>query len=381
MTQKPPQSTAPRMALVHEWFVNYAGSEKVMEQFIKLYPEADIHALVDFLPVEERGYLQGKAIKTSFLQRLPFARKHFRNYLPLFPLAIEQADVRGADIVLSSSHLVGKGVLTAPDQLHICYCHSPVRYGWDLYHQYLEESGLTGWGPKALVAKWTLHKLRQWDYLSAQRVDYFIANSQYIARRIKKVWGRDAVVIYPPVATSRFQLVEKKQDYWFTAARWVPYKKVDMIVRAFAQMPDQKLIVAGDGPLRKAVEAACTPNIQLLKHVPATDFVKYMAEAKAFVFAAEEDFGITIVEAMACGTPVLAYGKGGATETVLHGKTGAHFSEQTEESLIKAVQSWAQLELDSPAQIRQHALQFSEEAFQSKIRQQINAWWSAFEGK
>jgi len=367
------------IAIVHEWFVNYAGSERVVEQMLLQFPQASLHALIDTLEGNERYYLHGKSVATSFISRLPFARKHFRNYLPLFPLAIEQLDVRHADVVLSSSHLVAKGVLTAPHQLHVSYCHSPVRYAYDLYLQYLEESNLTR-GIKGALARYTLHRLRQWDYISAQRVDKILANSHYIANRIQKVWRRDSEVVYPPVATHKFLLQSQKDDYYFTAARLVPYKKVDLIVQAFAEMPNKKLIVAGDGPMIKQVKAAMKPNITLLPHVPFSELVQLMQNAKAFVFAAEEDFGITLVEAQAAGTPVIAFGKGGATETVISNKTGLLFGEQTVNSIIHAVQHFEQIQTSfSAEEISLHASLFSEQHFRNNLNSVIDKSYNEFQ--
>lgn len=225
------------------------------------------------------------------------------------PLAIEQLDVSKHDIILSSSHAVAKGILTGPDQLHISYVHSPIRYAWDLQHQYLREAGLSK-GLKATLARWLLHKIRIWDCRTANGVDHFIANSQFIARRIKKVYGRKADVIYPAVDVERFALQTNKQDYYMTASRMVPYKRMDLIVEAFSHMPTKRLVVIGDGPEMNKIKSKATNNIEILGYQPNDVMQKYMSEAKAFVFAAEEDFGITPVEAQACGTPVIAYGKG-----------------------------------------------------------------------
>jgi len=231
------------------------------------------------------------------------------------PLAIEQLDVSKHDIILSSSHAVAKGVLTGPDQLHISYVHSPIRYAWDLQHQYLREAGLNK-GLKAQAARWLLHKIRMWDYRTANGVDHFVANSQFIARRIKKVYGRTADVIYPPVDVDRFTLNENKDNYYFTASRMVPYKRIDLIVEAFSQMPDRKLVVIGDGSEMSKIKSKATKNVEILGYQPNHVMQEHMQKAKAFVFAAEEDFGITPVEAQACGTPVIAFGKGGSLETV-----------------------------------------------------------------
>lgn len=362
-------STNFRTAIVHEWFVNYAGSERVVECMVDVFPESELFALVDFLKAHERDYIKYKKVHTSFIQKLPFAESSFRTYLPLFPLAVEQYDLRNFDVILSSSHAVSKGILTSSDQLHISYCHSPVRYAWDLYHQYLEETGLSK-GIKGMFAKIFLHRLRNWDYTSANRVNYFIANSKFIARRIKNNYGREAAVIYPPVDVEAFSLEENKQDYYLTASRMVPYKKNELIVEAFSQMPDKKLIVVGNGPEHKKVKAKAGRNIEFLDHLPFTELKKLMQQAKAFVFAAEEDFGITIVEAQACGTPVIAYGKGGAAETVVQDVTGRLFYKQEVPSLVEAVKAFeANQDKFYPAAIRENALKFSKERFKKELNQ------------
>lgn len=365
-----------RIAIVHEWFVNHAGSEKVVEQLLHVFPNADLFSLVDFLPDNQRFYLQGKNPRTTFIQSLPFARKSFRNYLPLFPLAVESHDLREYDIVISSSHLVSKGVLVKEDQLHVCYCHSPCRFAWDLYHQYLEEAGLQK-GVKGRLAQYFLHRLRIWDQISTQRVQHFVANSAYIARRIGHVYGRSADVIYPPVDIERFQPSSQNSDYFFSASRLVPYKKMELIVKAFAQMPEHKLIVVGSGPDQKRIESLLSPNIEFRSEANQTDFQSLMGQAKAFVFAAEEDFGITMAEALACGTPVIAYKKGGASEIVIPGQNGYLFDHQTPESLIGAVKMFVTqgIELDSTG-IRQSSFRFSIERFRNEISNYIWQKWN-----
>ena len=235
------------VGIVADWFITYAGSEKVVAELIKVFPDSELYSIVDFLSDESKSFFQNKKINTTFIQNLPKAKTKYQTYLPFMPLAIEQLDVSRHDIILSSSHAVAKGVLTGPDQLHISYVHSPIRYAWDLQHQYLREAGLDK-GIKGLLAKWILHKLRVWDCRTANGVDHFIANSHFIARRIKKVYGREADVIYPPVDVERFTLNTNKEDYYFTASRLVPYKRIDLIVEAFSYMPEKKLVVIGDGP-------------------------------------------------------------------------------------------------------------------------------------
>lgn len=335
-----------RVAIVCDWLVVYAGAERVLEQILKIYPNADLFCLVDFLPEDQRDFIMQKETHTSFIQNLPRAKKSYRSYLPLMPLAIEQLDVSAYDLVISSSHAVAKGILTGPDQVHISYVHSPIRYAWDLQHQYLQEANLTH-GIKGWMAKAILHYIRLWDYRTAHGVDHFIANSKFIARRIKKVYGRDATVVYPPVDVDAYELCEKKEDFYLTASRMVPYKKVKLIVEAFNEMPDKKLVVIGDGPEYGKINEIAQKNITLMGYQPFSVLKEKMQKAKAFVFAAEEDFGIAPVEAQACGTPVIAYGKGGALETVQGAsdtapKTGIFFGSQTISSIRDAVNSFEQ---------------------------------------
>lgn len=329
-----------KVAIVHDWLVTYTGAEKVLEQIFKLFPEADLYCVVDFIPPGKRDFISGKTSKTTFLQKFPRSRKLYRKLLPLMPLAIEQFDLTGYDLVISSSHAVAKGVITGPNQLHISYVHSPIRYAWDLQHQYLTESGLDK-GVKGMVAKWLLHKMRVWDYRTCNSVDSLIANSEFISRRIWKVYRRESKVIYPPVDINGFEFSDQKEDYYITLSRLVPYKKIDLIVEAFSQMPDKKLIVVGDGPDYKKIKALAGPNVEMLGYQPQQAIVELIQKARAFVFAAEEDFGISVVEAQAAGTPVIAYGKGGALETVRgldHSKpTGVFYPEQTVISLQEGV--------------------------------------------
>jgi len=365
-----------RVALVHDWFTVYAGAERVVEQVLRVLPQADVCALVDFLEGEARGFLQGKSVRVSFIQGLPKARQHYRAYLPLMPLAIEQFDLRGYDLVISSSHAVAKGIITGPDQLHICMCYSPMRYAWDLQHQYLKESGLER-GVKSWLARLLLHYLRLWDSRTANGVDVFIAISRYIARRILKVYRREAEVIYPPVDVEAFTLRQDKEDFYLTASRMVPYKRIDLIVEAFSQMPNKRLVVIGDGPEMPKVRAKAGPNVTLLGYQPFEVLRDYMQRAKAFVFAAEEDFGIAPVEAQACGTPVIAFGKGGAAETVVAGETGVFFQDQNVSSLIKAIEEFEKLRFD-PLRVRKNAERFSSERFRREFAALIEREWSRF---
>ena len=363
-----------KVAIVCDWLVVYAGAERVVEQLLNIYPEADIFCLVDFLPENQRGFIKNKKTHTSFIQKLPRARTHYRSYLPLMPLAIEQLDVTGYDLVISSSHCVAKGILTGPNQVHISYVHSPIRYAWDLTHQYLPESGLDhgikGWGAKLI-----LHYIRMWDTRTANGVDFFIANSNFIAKRIKKVYGRDATVIYPLVDINAFEYCDEKDDYYLTASRVVPYKKVKLIVEAFNEMPKKKLIVIGDGPDFEKTRLIAKKNITMMGYQSFNVLREKMQHAKAFVFAAEEDFGITPVEAQACGTPVIAYGRGGAVETVkgLKGEnmTGIFFYRQEKQAIKDAILDFEKTKIDYQ-KCRINSKSFSTETFIRNIKQYIS---------
>ena len=361
-----------KVAIVHDWLVTYAGAERVLAGLCAVWPDADLFAVIDFLSDADRAHLGGKRATTTFIQQLPKARTHYQKYLPLMPLAIEQLDMSSYDLIISSSHAVAKGVLTGPNQLHISYVHSPIRYAWDLQHQYLHEASLER-GIKAKLARMLLHYMRMWDQRTASGVDEFIANSHFIGRRINKSYRRESTVIYPPVDTRAFTLYAQKEDFYLTASRLVPYKRIPMIVEAFSQMPDKKLIVIGTGPeLDKAKELA-TPNVTLMGYQDFDVLLHHMQRARAFVFAAEEDFGIAPIEAQACGTPVIAYGKGGVLETVRgidHPEpTGVFYAEQTPESLIGAVHEFeSEAHHIFPDACRASAERFSTERFKQEIK-------------
>jgi len=356
-----------KVALIQDWLTIIGGSEYVFKEIASLYPQADIFTLVARdETIKELGLSQHK-VTTSFIQNLPFAKTKYRNYLPLFPLAIEQFDLSSYDLIISSSHAVAKGVLTHSSQVHVCYCHSPMRYAWDLYHQYIKESGLNK-GVKGFFAKMVLHRIRQWDIISTNRVDYFISNSDYIGRRIKKVYNRDSVTIYPNVAVQNFEVGTDREDFYFTCSRMVPYKKIDIIVEAFNAMPDKKLIVIGDGPDYKKIKKIAGNNIVLMGYQSFDVLKQHLSKAKAFVFAAEEDFGIIPVEAQACGTPVIAYRKGGVTETVVENKTGIYFNEQTAGSIIDAISRFEKINNQfDHAEIAAHAALFSSARFKTEL--------------
>ena len=370
-----------KIAVIHDWLVTYAGAERVLEQILILYPGGDLYSLIDFLPIDERYHILGKKAQTSFIQKLPFARANYRNYLPIMPFTIERFDLSQYDLILSSSHAVAKGVRTRPGQLHICYCHTPMRYAWDLREQYLVESGLDR-GAKGLLSRWILGHIRKWDFATSDRISHFIANSAYIADRIKRCYGRDSTVIYPPVDVDAYSLHEDKDDFYLTASRMVPYKKTDLIVDAFSTMPDKRLVVIGDGPHFDKVKGRAGRNVELIGYQPASKMKDYYQKAKAFIYAAEEDFGIVTVEAQACGTPVIAFGRGGSLETIIPLKlteikdqkaekepTGVFFYEQNVDALKNAILMFEknQDKFDGKC-IRKNALRFSVERFRKEFK-------------
>lgn len=365
-----------KTALIHDWLLSHGGAEDVLQKIIGLYP-GDLFTLAKNEEITARYGLHTTPIHTSFLSQLPSIEKYFKFYLPLFPFAIEQFDLREYDLVLSLSHCVAKGVLTTHEQLHICYCHSPMRYAWDMYHAYLHDAKLTR-GIKGLFAKFFLHKLRMWDFASSQRVDHFLANSHYIAKRIQKNYGRQAHVIYPGIPVNRFPFSEQKEDFYLTASRLVPYKKIRTIIEAFHRMPSKKLIVIGSGDELETIREMAQPNVTVLGFVENDLLKEYLKKAKGFLFAALEDFGILPVEAQSCGTPVICLGKGGTAETVLHEKTGVHFHEQTPDAIQRAVEHFETLSLD-PYSIRENALRFSEEVFNKQLSTFINMKYEAFQ--
>jgi len=359
-----------KIALVHDWLDTFAGSEKVLESLYELY-KTEIFTLIYNKENFRDTIFEHANIHTSFIQKLPFAKTKFRNYLPLFPFAIEQFDLSNYDIIISSSHAVAKGVLSNTNQIHISYIHTPIRYAWDLYFQYLNDNNLER-GLRSFLVKYFLHKIRIWDYISSQRVDYFIANSNHVAKRVKKFYNRDAKVIYPPVDVDKFY-ISKKDDFYITISRLVPYKKVDLIVETFTKLKNKKLIVIGDGPQLKKIKSIATDNIEILGYQPDHIIKELLSKAKAFVFAAEEDFGILPVEAQASGTPVIAFKKGGVLETVIENKTGIFFDSQTLESLKNAIIRFEkQVDNFDLSFIRKHSLKFSKERFKKEIITFIN---------
>lgn len=368
-----------RVAVVHDWLPVYAGAERVLEQMLGVLPRPQLFTLLDFLEGEQRAFLGDTPVRTSFMQRLPRVRTHYRYYVPFAPLAVEQFDFGGFDTVISSSYVAAKGVLTTADQFHLAYVHSPVRYAWDLH---AEHATLAGGGLRGMLARIALHYLRLFDVASANRVDAFVANSQHVARRIWKTYRRRAAVVYPPVDTSAFALHEAKEEYYVTVSRLVPYKRMDLIVRAFALRPDRELIVIGDGPELDALRRLAPPNVAVLGFQPFEVVRHYMQRARAFVFAAEEDFGIVPVEAQACGTPVIAFGRGGSVETVLDGETGVLFPEQSVDALLDALDRFERMAFEQmafePGRVREHAERFGVARFRRAFAEVVEREHAAF---
>jgi len=379
-----------RLALVHDWFIprSSGGAELVVQAIDQRLTDLDrrpqLAALVDGESRRSSSWLAGRSILTSPIQQLPWGTSHVQQYLPLLPLAIEQIDLSAAELVISSSHLVAKGVLTAPDQLHVSYVHTPVRYAWDQMHAYLQRSTLVRCGLGPLI-RWQLHLLRQWDQLSAQRVDHLIANSRFTARRIQQFWGREAEVIHPPVDVERFRWDGPREDVYLCLCRLVPYKRVDLVVQAFNQL-GLPLLVVGDGPERSRLQQLAGPNVTLLGRQSRQQVEALLSRCRAFVFAGLEDFGIAPVEAMAAGAPVIGFGRGGLLDTVRclrrgHPEpTGLLFPHQNVESLAEAVawfeeaRLWRQLDA---AVIRQWAERFRPEAFSARFEAALRRAWAS----
>ncbi len=365
-----------KSAIIHEWLVTLAGAESVLQSIYKLYP-GTIHTLFHD-PDQIRGTIyESETIKTSLLQRFPLARKHHRFFLPLFPMAVEQFDLREYKIIISSSYAVAKGVLNASDQLHICYCHSPMRYVWDLTFEYLEAAGLRG-GIKSFITRMILHYIRIWDVISANRVNEFVANSNYIAHRIWKCYNRQAKVIYPPVDVERFFISEKRDNYFITVSRLVSYKRLDVIIQAFNELK-LPLVIIGEGPSKGMLKSIAGPTITFLGQQPPQKVEELLSKARAFVFSAEEDFGIVNVEAQASGLPVIAFGRGGALETVIEGKTGMFFYKQDPACLVETIRKFLAVE-DSfdPYTIRKNAERFPRSRFEQEFKTFVDEAWEKF---
>jgi glycosyltransferase involved in cell wall biosynthesis len=372
----------PRVEYVHEWLTDWGGSEDVTRAMLRAVPGQALHATIDFLSPQVRARLGGVPIRTTFLQRAPFVRQKFWHYLPLTPLAVETHDLRGAQLIVSSSHAFAKGVLTNGEQLHVSYVHSPMRYAWDMHHQYLEDYRLDR-GAKGLLARHIFHRLRLWDRQTANNVDLFLANSRYVQRRIWRTYRRIARVLYPPVNTERFAFEPRKEGHYVTVSRLVSYKRIDIMLDAFRAMPQRRLVVIGDGPEAARLKAMCPPNVTLLGFQADEVVQQQLASARAFLFTAQEDFGISPVEAQACGTPVIAYGVGGSAETVrdLRSRpqpTGLLFDQQTPASLQAAVEAFDAATID-PHDCRAWAVTFGEARFQAQFRAIVDEAWAAWQ--
>jgi len=350
---------ALKVAVVHYWLVNMRGGEKVVEVLCDIFPQAKIYTLV-YDPEAVSDKIKQHNITTSFIQKLPFGVRKYREYLPLHPFAIEQFDLTKYDLVISSESGIAKGVILSPETCHICYCHTPVRYLWNMYHEY--KGSLSKW--ERVVWAFISNFIRQWDYVNSQRVDYFIANSKNVRNRIRKYYGRESEVIYPPLDFSRFR-VNEPEGFYLSVGQLNPYKKADLAVRAFNRL-DKKLVIIGDGPQRKELEKLAGSNISLLGKQSDEAVVDYFSKCKGLIFPGEEDFGITPLEAMASGKPVIAYAKGGALETVIDGQTGIFFHEQSEFSLINALQKAEKISWNTDF-LREHARQFDTAIVRKKL--------------
>jgi len=357
---------SPKVAVVHDWLDTYAGSERALAGILASWPQADLYTLVDFLPAADRGFLAGHRITKSFIQHLPLARRHFRKAVALMPRAVASFDLAAYDMVISSAHAFAKGVRTLPWQYHLCYCYTPMRYAWAMEGEYLRDFGLAG-SPVAWLAKRELARLRHWDRESASRVTDLVAISRHVAGRIREAYGREAPVIYPPVDVDAFTLRMEKDPFYVVVSRLTPYKRVDAVVEAFRRMPSRKLVVIGEGPQRAAIERGAPPNVRLLGHAPHNVVVDHLQRARAFVFAGEEDFGIAPVEAMACGTPVIALGRGGLLETVVEGATGTFFPEPEPEAIAAAVERFEAMASIDAIRCRARAEEFSAAIFRARI--------------
>ncbi|WP_231700971.1 glycosyltransferase [Aliiruegeria sabulilitoris] len=365
-------SSEMRVALIHYWLVGMRGGEKVLEALCRMFPQADIYTHV-VVPEKLSETLRQHRIETTFVSRLPMAAKHYQKYLPFMPRALEQLDLTGYDLVISSESGPAKGVIAPPEAPHLCYCHSPMRYLWDQYHTYRDGAGrLT-----KLLMPHIAHNLRQWDVTSAARVDRFVANSSHVAARINKYWRRPSSIVHPPVFVEDFAPVAPYElgDFYLWAGELAPYKRPDLVVDAFNRLGRKLVVIGGPDATRKALEAQAKDNITFLGHVPFADLKAHMARCKALIFPGEEDFGIIPVEAMASGRPVIAYGRGGALDTVVDGQTGLLFKDQSVEGLLDAVERFEAAGLDrlDPAGLVEHARGFNEAAFRSGMVRELRA--------
>jgi glycosyltransferase involved in cell wall biosynthesis len=362
-----------KIAVVHDWCPSFRGGERVLARICGQFPNAEVFTLFDFLPADVKDqYFHDVEFHASAANRLPMIEKYYRSLFFLCPFLIEQFDVTGYDLVISSSAAFSRGVLTRPDQPHLCYVHSPVRYAWDEQFSYLEQ-GRMGFGPKGLLFRYMLHCLRTWDTRTAHGPDLMLANSSYVRSRIRHIYGRDAQVVYPPVAIDELACVTEKDDYYVSASFLAPYKRTDLVIRAFNEMPSRRLMVVGEGQQSKALRSLAGPNVTFCGYLPREDYVKMIAGAKAMVFAGCEDFGIALAEAQACGTPLIAFGRGGACDIVrplgsAERPTGVLFRRQTIASLKEAVDQFEENQRSiAPLACRANATRFSEHRFDRSI--------------
>lgn len=354
-----------KIAIIHDWLVTNGGAERVLKCIFEIYPNADIFSLVDFLDKDDRAeILNNKFAKTSFIQKLPFAKKYFRHYLPLFPTAIESLNLSQYDLLISSSWAVAKGVKKHENQTHICYCHTPIRYAWDLYDEYI--SNLSGL--KKLLVKLTLSYIKKWDIKSLARVDFFIANSNFVKERIERIYKKEAKVIYPPVKTENFIPKEIIKKHYITISRLVPYKKTKLIVKAFNQMPDLKLIVIGQGEELKEIKSIAKENIAVLGYQKEENLISLLQSSYAFVYAAIEDFGIVLAQALSCGIPVVGLNKGGSKEIISDKKYGILFEKQEKTDIIQAIRKMQKdYSKFNKFDISSYAARFSSDIFKDKF--------------
>jgi len=380
------QTRPVKVAIAHDWLVTLGGSELVLRELLRIFPDATVFTLIDKMPERDRSFIGVARSRTTFLDRLPGVASTYRRLLPIFPVAMSALDLSEFDLVISNSHAIAKGVRTRSHQLHLCYCLSPMRYAWDLRAQYLEETGLAR-GVRGYAANRVLDGLQRWDRVTSARVDSFITLSRYIADRIQRAYGRNATVIYPPVDVQYFDLEPGRTsgsgDYYFTMSRFVPYKRIDLIARAFAQLPERRLIIAGDGPDAAKVRAAAGPNVEVVGRVEREHARSLLGGARAFLFAAEEDFGIAPVEAQARGVPVIAYGRGGALETVRglnhRAPTGVFFEQQSEAAIVDAVRRFeAGAGRIEPTACRANAERFAEHVFRTEFAAFVDREWRSF---
>lgn len=360
-----------KVAVVHDWLAGTGGAERVTKALVELY-DADVFALVDFLTDEDRAeVLSGGRARTSFIQDLPFARSHFRWYLPLFPSAMEGLDLRGYDLILSASYAVAKGVKKHAGQKHVCYVHTPMRYAWVDEQGYLQEHRMSGW--KAALVRWNMRRFRAWDLKNNASIDRFVANSRNVAQRIHDCYGREADVVYPPVDPQLFPLYEGPRSGFVSASRLVPYKRIDRIIDAFRSMPEENLTIIGDGPHHKQLERTAPPNVRFVGRVSQMELASFLQRAKALICTAEEDLGLTPVEAQACGTPVIALDRGGYRETVKDGASGVLFGTPHPASIRSAVQRFLTMEQQFlPAQLRAQVEPFFIEHFRERMTTIVN---------